>query len=63
MTYFMLVTGKMELQEMLLDILSAGEAKELGPDVYQQFCIRDTMKRIFRIHPPSYHPKGVELMN
>ena len=43
-----LVTGKMELQEMLLDILSAGEAKELGPDVYQQFCIRDTMKRIFR---------------
>ena len=43
-----LVAGKMDLQEMLLDLLSAGEALELGTDVYQQYCIRDAMKRFFR---------------
>jgi hypothetical protein len=33
---------------MLLDLLSAGEALELGTDVYQQYCVRDAMKRFFR---------------
>jgi len=31
-----------------LDLLSAGEALELGTDVYQQYCVRDAMKRFFR---------------
>ena len=40
--------GKMELQEMLLDLLSAPEALELGTEIYQQFCSRDAVKRFFR---------------
>ena len=36
------------VQEMLLDLLSAGEAMELGTDFYQQYCVRDAMKRFFR---------------
>ncbi len=40
--------GQMELQEMLLDLLSAGEALELGTDLYQQFCVRDATKKFFR---------------
>ena len=43
-----LCTGKMELQEMLLDLLSPGEALELGAELYHQFAIRDATKRFFR---------------
>lgn len=43
-----LCAGKMELQEMLLDLLTPGEALELGSEMYQQYCIRDAMKKFFR---------------
>ena len=41
--------GKMELQEMLLDLLTdAGEAHEISNDVYAQYCLRDAVKTFFR---------------
>ena len=40
--------GKMELQDMLLDLLTAGEAHEISKDIYAQFCLRDSIKKFFR---------------
>lgn len=58
-----LCTGKMDLQEMLLDMLTASDAMSLGLKVYQQYCIRDAMKKFFRkvriyfANQPSTHTK------
>ena len=58
-----LCAGKMELQELLLDLLTASEAMEIGIEVYQQFCSRDAMKKFFRkvrisfSNQPSMHSK------
>ena len=44
-----LCAGKMELQEMLLDLLTnAGEAHEISSDIYAQYCLRDAVKSFFR---------------
>ena len=41
--------GKMELQDMLLDLLTdAGEAHEISNDIYAQYCLRDAVKTFFR---------------
>ena len=40
--------GHIELQEMLLDLLSPGEALQVGPEVYQQHARRARTKEFFR---------------
>ena len=43
-----LCAGKMELQEMLLDLLAnAGEAHEISGDIYAQYCLRNAVKTFF----------------
>jgi len=41
-------TGHEDLQERLLDILSAEQAMSLGRDVYNQYCQRNDLKKVFQ---------------
>ena len=43
-----LCSGHLELQELLLDLLTASEALQVGFQVYQQFCLRDASKKFLR---------------
>ena len=58
-----LCSGKMELQELLLDLLSPQEALQVGVQIYQQFCVRDATKRFLRkvkklyVNQPTMHSK------